>query len=551
MTEVDAVVVGAGPNGLVAANRLLDAGWEVLVLEAQDQPGGAVRSDRELDPDFVHDTFSAFYPLAAASPALASYRLEEFGLTWRHAPAVLGHPFPDGRWALLHRDRARTAAGLDADRAGDGEAWLRLCDQWDALGPPLVEALLSPFPPVRGGLGALAALRRVGGLQLVQHLLMPVGDLASVRFGGESAAILLAGNAGHSDIPLDAPGSGLIAVLLTMLGQTVGFPVPEGGAGELTRALVARLRAGGGEVRCGAPVRAIEVRDGRARAVRTQAGDTVVARRAVLADVVAPHLFGGLVPETDLPPRVRRGMVSFRFDPGTVKVDWALDGPVPWASSPDVAPGTVHVADSYAQLREALAQVAAGLLPAKPFLLAGLMTTADATRSPAGTESMWAYTHVPQRVLDDTGEDGLEGRWDTVECERFADRIQARVEALAPGFSARIRARRVLGPRELEARNANLVGGSINGGTSQLHQQLVFRPVPGLGRAETGIAGLYLASASAHPGGGVHGAAGTNAARAALAHDRVARVRSTVRRLGAPARARGRVTPRHRGTPPA
>jgi phytoene dehydrogenase-like protein len=207
-----------------------------------------------------------------------------------------------------------------------------------------------------------------------------------------------------------------------------------------------------------------------------------------------------------------------------VKVDWALDGPVPWESPPDVAPGTVHISDSLAQMAEALGQVAAGGVPADPFLLTGQMTTADPTRSPTGTESMWAYSHVPQRTTHDVGDGGVRGVWDRDDCERFADRMQARIEARAPGFGSRVISRRILGPRELEARNANLVGGAVGGGTSQLHQQLVFRPVPGLGRAETGVRGVYLASASAHPGGAVHGACGMNAARAALAHHRVGRL---------------------------
>jgi phytoene dehydrogenase-like protein len=213
-------------------------------------------------------------------------------------------------------------------------------------------------------------------------------------------------------------------------------------------------------------------------------------------------------------------MRRFQLDPATIKVDWALDGPVPWESAPPHAPGTVHIADSLTQLQEAGGQLSAGLVPDRPFLLVGQMTTTDPTRSPAGTEALWAYTHVPQHVRGDRGGDGITGSWDRDECEREADRIQSRIEERAPGFSSRIRARRVLGPRELEAANPNLVGGAVNGGTTQLHQQLVLRPVPGSGRAETGIRGLYLGSASAHPGGAVHGAPGMNAARAALAHAR-------------------------------
>jgi phytoene dehydrogenase-like protein len=532
--QYDAVVVGGGPNGLVAANHLIDAGWSVLLLEAQPEVGGAVRSDRELHPDYVQDTFSAFYPLAAASETIQSFHLEDHGLRWVHAPAVLGNPLPGGEWAVLHRDRAVTAELAEAAHPGDGQAWLDLVGLWDLMGDPIVRALLTPFPPVRPGLAALRRLPAAGGLDFVRLLLTPVTDIGRERFGGVPPRILLAGNAGHADVPLDGSGSGVLGVLLCMLGQTVGFPVPEGGAGMLAQALANRFRAQGGEIRCEAEVTRIEVDRGRAVAVRV-GEQRYAASRAVLADVVAPKLYGGLVPPEDLPPTVRRQMRGFQLDPGTVKVDWALDGPVPWASPPPYAPGTVHIADSVEQMSEALAQVTAGAVPAKPFMLSGQMTTSDPTRSPQGTESLWAYTHVPHHSAYDAGADdgspGVRGVWDHDDCERFADRMQARIEEHAPDFASRIVARRVLGPREMEARDANLVGGAVNGGTANLHQQLVFRPVPGTwGRAETRIGGLYLASASAHPGGGVHGAPGMNAARAALAHHRLGAVTRVGRR---------------------
>ncbi|NPC98990.1 NAD(P)/FAD-dependent oxidoreductase [Nocardioides sp. zg-DK7169] len=524
MTDWDAVVVGAGPNGLVAANLLTDAGWSVLVLEAQETPGGAVRSDRDVHPDFVHDTMSSFYPLAAASPVVRGLGLEEHGLAWSHAPGVLGHFHPGSEsWAVLHRDREVTARGLEQLHPGDGEAWLELCRTWDVIGDSVVGALLSPFPPVRSGVSAALAVRRAGGLDLVRTLLTPASALARERFGGEPGRLLMAGNASHADIPLDAPGSGLMAVLLAMLGQTVGWPVPQGGAGRLAEALVRRLESRGGTLRCAAEVVGIEVDRGRAQGVRLADGERIRAR-AVLADVSAPLLYGGLVRPEDLPARTLRRMEGFELDPSTIKVDWALSGPVPWAVEPSHAPGTVHVADSVAELTETYAQIEAGAVPSRPFLLLGQMTTTDPGRSPAGTESVWAYTHMPQKVLRDAGEDKITGRWDHDDLERMADRMQARVERLAPGFGDRVQARRILGPHELEARNANLIGGAIGGGTAQLHQQLVFRPVPGTGRPETPVRGLFLASASAHPGGGVHGAAGSNAARAALLARRLRRV---------------------------
>ena len=517
----DAIVIGAGPNGLVAANVLADAGWDVLVLEAQPAPGGAVRSDREVHPDFVHDTFSAFYPLALASRAIASLDLERHGLVWQHAPAVLGHPFGDGQWAVLHRDRALTASGLDDLRAGDGDAWLQLCRTWDRIGPALVDGLTSPFPPVKAGARLVPALARAGGLDTVRRLATPVASLGRELFAGPAARLLLAGNAGHADFPLSSPGSGVFGVLMTMLGQTVGFPVPRGGAQALTGALVARFTSLGGELRTGAEVSRIVVHGGRVRGVTTHDGGWYAAS-TVVADVAAPHLFGGLVREEDLPARVVRGMRDFELDPGTVKVDWALSGPVPWTGRPERVPGTVHVGDSVEEITQTLAQVASGVVPDDPFLLTGQMTTSDPSRSPEGTESFWAYTHVPQPGMtrgDAAGQ--VSGRWDHDDCERFADRVQARIEERAPGFGDLVLARRVLGPHELEARNANLIGGAVNGGTSQLQQELFFRPVPAMrGRAATGVGGLFLGSASAHPGGGVHGAAGANAARSALWHHR-------------------------------
>jgi phytoene dehydrogenase-like protein len=281
-----------------------------------------------------------------------------------------------------------------------------------------------------------------------------------------------------------------------------------------------RLRSQGADIRCDSEVTAIEVAGGRAVAVRT-ADERFAARHAIVADVAAPNLYGRLLPEEAVPRRTRDAMKLFEMDPATVKVDWALDGPVPWREPPPYDPGTVHVADSVEQMAEALHQVTSQTIPAAPFMLAGQMTTTDPSRSPAGTESLWAYTHVPQQVAGDAGDGSVRGVWDESDCERFADRMQQRIEQLAPGFGSRVLARRVLGPRELEARNANLVGGGVNGGTAQLHQQLVFRPVPGLGRAETAVRNLYLGSAAAHPGGGVHGAPGMNAARAAIAHRRL------------------------------
>jgi phytoene dehydrogenase-like protein len=512
----DAVVIGAGPNGLVAANLLADAGWSVEVLEEQSQPGGAVRHDREVHPDYVSDVFSSFYPLAAASPVLAGLRLDREGLRWSHAPYVLAHPLTDGSCALLGRNVEDTAAALSAFSPGDGEAWRELHRIWQRLRPDILDALFTPFPPVRAGARLAMRLRGAGGLRLARSLVLPVRRLGEEEFEGEGGRLLLAGNALHADLAPEAAGSGGFGWLMSMLGQTHGFPVPTGGSGVLTQALVRRLEKRGGAVRCGERVTEVVVRGGRAVGVRTAGGEAVAASRAVLADVSVPALYGGLVDEAHLPAQLLADLRRFQWDFATFKVDWALSGPVPWTAERAASAGTVHLADGMDELTRFAAQIAMHQVPDRPFAIFGQMTTSDATRSPQGTESAWAYTHVPHRITGDAGDGGLTGSWDRREQEVMADRVEAQVERFAPGFRGLIRARRILAPPTLESMNANLHGGAINGGTTAMHQQLVFRPVPGTGRPETPVKGLYLASAGAHPGGGVHGAPGSNAARAAL-----------------------------------
>jgi phytoene dehydrogenase-like protein len=505
----DAVVVGAGPNGLVAANALADAGWDVVLLEANDEVGGAVRSAEVTAPGFCNDLFSAFYPLAAASPVIGDLGLEDFGLRWRHAPSVLAHALDDGRAAVLSRDPAETAASVEEFAPGDGDAWLRMFEQWRHLRDPFLDALFTPFPPVTAGLRVMRALRVAGFVDLARLAVLPVRRLASENFDGEGAAALLTGNALHADVPPDAAGSGVFGWLLCMLGQDVGFPVPEGGAQRFADALVGRARARGAVVRTGARVVAVEVEGGRAVGVRTEGGDRVTARRAVLADVDAPTLYRDLVGLDRLPARMARDLDRFQWDHGTLKVNWALDAPVPWSAPGAHGAGTVHLGVDVDGFVDFSADLTVGRVPRRPFLLFGQMTTADQTRSPRGTESAWAYTHVPRGALDDPSA-----------VAEHVDRMTAAIERVAPGFSDHVLARMVQAPSDLHDVDSNLVGGAINAGTSAVHQELIFRPTPGLGRPETPLPGLYLAGASAHPGGGVHGACGWNAARAALRTER-------------------------------
>ncbi|MFF8014973.1 FAD-dependent oxidoreductase [Streptomyces sp. NPDC007929] len=516
----DAVVVGAGPNGLVAANVLADAGWSVEVLEEQPEPGGAVRHDTGVDPAFVSDLFSSFYPLAAASPVLTALHLDKHGLRWSHAPSVLAHPLTDGGCAVLDRNIDTTAASLDTFEPGDGAAWQRLHQVWQDLRPGLLDALFTPFPPVRAMARLGLRLRAAGGLRMARSLVLPVRRLGEEEFRGEGGRLLLAGNALHADLAPESAGSGGFGWLMAMLGQTYGFPVPAGGSGALTSALVRRLESRGGRVRCGHRVEHVVVCGGRAVGVRTAGGDAVRARRAVLADVSVPALYGGLVDPAHLPAQLLDDLRRFQWDFGTFKVDWALDGPVPWQAEQASRAGTVHLADGMDELTRFTAQIAMRQVPDRPFTIFGQMTTSDTTRSPQGTESAWAYTHIPHEIRADAADEGITGRWDTKDQELMADRVERQVERFAPGFRSLIRGRRILAPPTLEALDGNLAGGAINGGTTAMHQQLVFRPLPGTGRPETPVPGLYLASAGAHPGGGVHGAPGANAARAALRRNR-------------------------------
>ncbi len=524
----DAIVIGAGHNGLVAANLLASAGWEVLVLEAQPEPGGAVRTRELIEPGFRNDVFSAFYPLAARSPAMAGLGLERHGLRWRRAPVALAHPAADGRCAVLSTSLEETAASLDSFAPGDGDRWRELSAYWERVGTPFFEALMRPFPPVRAGAALLRALGPRGTLEFARFALLSVRRLAEERFDGEGAGWLLAGNALHTDVTPDSAAGGLYGWMLCGLGQQVGYPFPEGGAGQLTAALVRRFAAAGGDLRCGTRVARVIVRAGRAVGVRTGDGEEIPVRRAVLADAGAPALYRDLLADVTLPAWFERALDRFQYDSATVKVDWTLDGPIPWQADGARRAGTVHVADGMEGLSETSAQLARGLVPRRPFLVMGQYAVADPSRCPSGKETAWAYTHVPQRIRGDAG-DELTGAWDERETEVFAQRVEDEIERLAPGFRNLVRGRHVFTPRAMEAEDENLVGGAVNGGTAQLHQQLFFRPVPGLARPETPVAGLYLASASAHPGGGVHGAPGANAAHAAMRPRRIIQRLSRIR----------------------
>jgi phytoene dehydrogenase-like protein len=506
--SADAVVIGAGHNGLVAAAMLADAGWDVVVLEAQPEPGGAVKS-AELFPGYVSDLYSAFYPLSVVSPALAALHLEDHGLMWAHSPAVVGHArsAEDDDAPVIFRDVDRTADELDRRDPGDGDRWRALFDQWLRIREPLLSTLFSPFPPVRGPVQLLRKLGTSDALRLAHLMLLPAGVMAEKLFDGEAARLLLLGNAMHADVPIDAAGSGVMGYLLIMMAQDGGFPVPVGGAGQLAASLVNRARAAGARIECGQEVDGIEVIGGRAVAVHTTGGATVRVRRAVIADTSAPLLYRDLLPAHAVPDAVLRGMNNFVWDTPVLKINYALDSPIPWRSKSLNDAGTVHVGADHDGLIRWMADLNTATLPERPFMLFGQMTTADPSRSPAGTESAWAYTHLPRGMADDAS------------AEQLAASVDRVLEEHAPGFTDHVIGKSIQRPSDLEASDANLHTGAVNGGTSQLYQQLIFRPAPGFGRAETPVENVYLGSAAATPGGGVHGICGRNAARAALAGD--------------------------------
>jgi len=507
--RADAIVIGAGHNGLVAANLLADAGWSVEVLEATPHPGGAVRSGYVTAPGYLSDLFSSFYPLGYASPVMRGLELGDHGLSWTNAPDVLTHLLPDGRAATVNRDVETTMASMEQFAPGDGERWLHAYDDWRNVSQQMLAVLFTPFPPVRSGLELARQLKVGGALRLARRLVLSVRQLGAELFEGEGAQLALAGCALHTDLSPEDAGGGVYGWLLAMLGQEYGWPVPVGGAQQITSALVARLESRGGRITYDTPVTRILVARGKAMGVRTADGRNWRARRAVLADVPAPALYLDMVGSRWLPSRFQEDLEFFRWDGATVKVDWAVNGKIPWKNPAAAGSGTVHLGADLNGLTRYAAHLAVDEMPPDPFLLLGQMTTADPSHSPEGTESVWAYTHLPHRK-----------KWAAEDIAAHVERMEAVLEAQAPGFGRLVVGRNVFSPADLEREDPSLVGGALGGGTAAAFQQLFLRPIPGLGRPDTPVDRLFLASASAHPGGGVHGAPGANAARAALARDR-------------------------------
>ncbi|MFL5859265.1 MAG: phytoene desaturase family protein [Solirubrobacteraceae bacterium] len=492
-----AVVIGAGPNGLAGAIRLAEAGVETTVLEAQAQPGGAVRTEELTLPGFRHDTFSSVYPAGAASPVFARLPLADHGLEWVHPHVAMAHPLDDGRAVGLYRDVDATVASLDGQHPGDGQSWARYVAPYLRHFEAVRETMLAAFPPVGGPMKLLTRAGPVPAAQFGLLVATSAVTLGRRLFSASGSRAWLLGAAAHGDTPVDDRGSAVAGFYLNLLAHVAGWPSPRGGAQALTDALVGHLRALGGEVICDARVERILTAGGRARGVVLGDGRRYDAA-VVLADVMPRALLA--TTGDALTGWYRAGLVRFRHGPATVKLDWALDGTIPWSAAEARGAGTVHVGGDASSTIAALAAPDVGL---PPFLLLGQQSIADPTRAPEGKHTAWAYTHAPAYV-------GAK-----LASERSVHAIEAQVERFAPGFTKRILARHVLGPDELQARNANLVHGDVGGG-SYRGLQSVFRPLPTLSPYRTPLSGLFLASAATFPGGAVHGVSGDAAARAAL-----------------------------------
>ena len=465
MANPDAIVVGAGPNGLAAAIVLARAGRNVVVYEAQEVVGGGCRSDALTLPGFVHDVCSAVHPMAVASPFFRTLPLAQHGLEWVQPPAMLAHPFDAAPAAIVHRSLTGTAEGL----GGDDRAYRRMVgsvvDAWaqieDAvLGPPRLPA--HPLAVARFGLKAL----------------LPAERLAS-RFSGRRARGLFAGIAAHGMLPLHRFPSGAIGLVLAAIAHTAGWVIPRGGAQRLADALAGYLKSLGGEVVTNSPVSTIE---------------HLPPARAILCDL-SPRPFLRIA-GAGLPHWYRSRLERYRYGMGAYKVDWALDGPVPWRDAVVGTAGTVHLGGTLEEIAAAELDAWNGREAERPFVLLAQPSAFDSTRAPHGKHTVWAYCHVPNGSRAD-----------------MLPRIERQIERFAPGFTDRILARHVMTPADLERRNPNLTGGDIGMGVADL-RQLLARPT--WRQYRTPQRGLYICSASTPPGVGVHGMCGYFAAQCAL-----------------------------------
>ncbi len=461
-------MVGSGPNGLAAAITLAQAGVKTVLREAQPTVGGGLRCDELTLPGFVHDTCSAVYAVALTSPFFASLPLDRFGLEWVQPPVPLAHPLDDGSAVLLERSLDATALNLGPG----GRAWVRLHEPFVRAWSRLARDILAP--PLRVPHSPLLMARF--GLQALRPATSVARGLPGVK-----AQALFAGNAAHSFLALDDPGTAAFGLMLSGAGHAVGWPIPRGGSQRVADALAAYFRSLGGEILTSAPVERLE---------------ELQDARLILLDLTPRQVLR--IAGDRLPSRYRAALERYRYGSAAFKLDWALDAPVPWTAPECARAGTLHLGGTIEEVVASEASHVRGELHDRPFVLFVQPTVFDPTRAPAGKHTAWAYCHVPNGYSGDA-----------------VERIERQVERFAPGFRERILARSVLTPADLERRNANLVGGDISGGVMDLRQVFarpILRPTP----YRTPLRGVYICSSSTPPGGGVHGMSGHHAAVAAL-----------------------------------
>ena len=479
---------------------LAEAGMKTVLLEANpNRFGGAVGSVQSTLPGYVHDVGAAFFPWGSLSPAFAHLKLEDHGLRWHASEIESAHPAPDGTIACISRDLDQAAKMFGTPE--DGDKFRSVARHYQSIEPHLLGLLMRTFPAVGPALRLMPLhLLRIGSVFASK------GRWVAERwFKSEAARRVLPGLALHVDVGPDDWFGAALGYMLAMTATTGGYVVPEGGAQALSDAMLRHFESNGGVARLGARVDKIIVRDGTAHGVRLQDGEEIPAR-TVMADTDVVALLRNMVDEQWVPNRVREFCRTYPRGWGAFKVDWALNAPVPWAAEEARRAAVVHAGDSLDDLSTFTAQVRRGDLPDNPYLVIGQQSLVDRTRAPEDGHTLWAYSRVPPT---------LDGGW-KAHTESFADRVEARIEALAPGFRSTIRGRAIVTPPDLQAMDANLVGGDLGGGSNAWNRQLLFRPVFPYFRYRMPVDGLYLCSSYAHPGAGVHGMCGFNAAQVAL-----------------------------------
>jgi phytoene dehydrogenase-like protein len=498
---VDAVVIGAGPNGLTAATLLARAGWSVEVLERRAVSGGAVGSVTT-DRGYVHDWGSAFYGVLHTFPVLRELGLDR-RVAWAHTDIPVAAVWDTARpAAVMRRTPDATAAGLGPDAA----AWLDTCAWWERLGAPLFAALMGP---IGAPLPLLKLAARTTPRELVataRTLVEPVEDWVRLRYADDPARMLFASNATHADVAVDSAGSTPAAYLLAMAAQVNGMPVPVGGAQALAAGMVAAAEDAGVVIRTGIDVTSVVVRGGRAVGVMCADGTGVGARRAVVADVAPTTLARDLVGEEHLPSAWLQQLRRHRYTSGYFRVDLDLSAPAPWSDERLRGAMVVHVTGDLDEIALSQAQVQRGQLPTAPQIILGQQDRADATRVPAGAAALWLECHCPATPVN------AKRGWE----KRLAEALLSRIEKHAPGVRELVVDTTVTSPLDLQAIDPNLVGGDVGGGSAAIDQMVVFRPVAGWSSYALPVGGLYMCGAASHPGGGVHGMCGRNAAHTVL-----------------------------------